>query len=544
METSQSQETSELQGTQMRPPSPPAPSSHKRKLGGVDTGSVRSEPLSKEEQQIRRIDADYTHGRWCGDISAVQRILASADGGDVWACGYAALLYFYGCCAFAADGFVAEKYAKIAMAGMGLCPPAIITYIEFLLAMFLFEGIGVEVNEARALDLLRSTTDSAHTASSMYALGQVYQQGDFPDFLKAGAVMWLQQAAELQHPQALFDLGYCSTVRCYGIEINPSQAMAYFRRAAALGHGGAMNMIGLLCQHDNSDDARAFEWYKQASERLNPAGMYNLGLCLQEGIAIAQDLPRAAGLFRDAARLGYAKAQVEAGMCALNGTGVQPNDVEAVKYFQMAAQREHVEGMYRLGWCLSVGRGVDQDISRAVKYLRRAADASHVCASIELAFLLVQDTNDTEARVETEFLLIRALAALKRASQDGLYIALPDISFRRDEDGVLLRETNGLFRVCNVDPSHCTIVNEGHTVKLSRQWMLHAAPVLKVGLALLARNLDASKSTNGIDAAHLRIAMSLVHDPQGDDENYTPDIICAGGSEDMIQVAFQTIKGP
>lgn len=236
--------------------------------------------------------------------------------------------------------------------------------------------------------------------------------------------------------------------------------------------------------------------------------------------------------------------QVEAGLCVLNGTGVSPNDLRAVRYFKMAAAQSNTEGLYRLGWCLAVGRGMDQNIPFSLHHLRLAAAQDHVCARVEIAFLLAQEVA-FKARAEAHTNLQAVLPVLLSIGGGALYMALPEISLLRDEEGMLLRETNGLFRVCQVDPHTHRVVSTGPTVTLTRQWMLHTAPVLKATLALLMLNNDTNNNNggkNGVDRETLHIAMSMVHDPQGDPDLYTSDIICAGDSEDMIRLAYQTIK--
>ena len=262
--------------------------------------------LQPSEESMLQLDADYTQGRWCGDTDAVQRILAAADNNDPCACAYSALLYTYGCCMFAADVTTAVVYAQKAV--LWLDSPHIqdLPVVLFLKATFAYEGIGVAQNDTNAIQLLRNCGDKS-CANALYLLSYVYMQNIDTDTTSAQFAMhYLQLAARMDHPQTLCDLAYCCMVGFGGAEMNHLEALKYYEKAAAHGHGGALNSIGLMYQHGTThvavDTTKAYNYYTLASARLNPAGMYNLGICLQEGTVVPQDLYKAAALFQDAAR--------------------------------------------------------------------------------------------------------------------------------------------------------------------------------------------------------------------------------------------------
>lgn len=100
-----------------------------------------------------------------------------------------------------------------------------------------------------------------------------------------------------------------------------------------------------------------------------------------------QELEKAFTLYRGAAELGYAPAQVNLGFAYLHGKGVKNDDAQAVYWFQKAADQNHAAAISNLGFCYSFGRGVPKDKYRALALYKKAADMGNESAARNYANL-------------------------------------------------------------------------------------------------------------------------------------------------------------
>jgi TPR repeat protein len=105
---------------------------------------------------------------------------------------------------------------------------------------------------------------------------------------------------------------------------------------------------------------------------------------------VPKDLQKAAELFQEAAKQGYAAAQYNLGVCYQAGQGV-PKDLEkAAELFEKAAAQGYPAAQYELGVLYTSGQGVPTDSKKAEELFRKAADAKAQIESLrsfELAFI-------------------------------------------------------------------------------------------------------------------------------------------------------------
>ena len=89
-------------------------------------------------------------------------------------------------------------------------------------------------------------------------------------------------------------------------------------------------------------------------------------------------------LFRKAAEQGKAQAQFMLGVMLEQGRGVAQNLADAARWYRRAAEQEDVTAQLNLGACYELGRGVPQDQAQAVAWYRRAADQGEARAQANL----------------------------------------------------------------------------------------------------------------------------------------------------------------
>lgn len=132
------------------------------------------------------------------------------------------------------------------------------------------------------------------------------------------AVACLRRAATSGHRRAAFMLGECLR-HGTGTAIDPAEALAWLRRAAAL--PDAKVIVGDLLYFGQGvprDPAEAFRWYQRAAiEHRDAYAMYSCGYCLLHGEGVEHDLRAALRWLRRAAQQGEVDACHELGMAYL-----------------------------------------------------------------------------------------------------------------------------------------------------------------------------------------------------------------------------------
>jgi len=171
-------------------------------------------------------------------------------------------------------------------------------------------GRGAARNDARALETFRSIADWSMNAQN--AVGYMLATGRGASVNHAEAFKWFQKA---------------------------SQRSIYARAALgcmyAAGHGV------------KQDFAEAMKWLGEARRshsRVLPsvpaiAADVNFAICTFNGWGAERDEPEAARLFRSAAKMHDAQAQLNLGLCYLHGRGFRRDPYEAFMWFELASQQ-------------------------------------------------------------------------------------------------------------------------------------------------------------------------------------------------------------
>lgn len=109
------------------------------------------------------------------------------------------------------------------------------------------------------------------------------------------AVKWYRRAANLGHPRAMNNLGYCYFYG-HGVSQSYEEAATWYRRAADKGEAEAMCSLG-YCYANGlgipSSHEEAVKWYRQAVDKGSVRGMYYLANCYVYGRGVAKDKKQA-----------------------------------------------------------------------------------------------------------------------------------------------------------------------------------------------------------------------------------------------------------
>ena len=155
------------------------------------------------------------------------------------------------------------------------------------------------------------------------------------------AFAWQQRAAAGNLACAQVSLGLAHEQGQCGLPVNFSEAIRYFRLAAAQG------------QYD---------------------GMFSLGCCYRIGRGVPLDLVESARLFRMSAELGHVGAQSNLATYYIMGIGGLPVDyAAAMLWARRAADQGCAAAEYTIGKIFAEGLGVNHDMDAAVACFSRAA---------------------------------------------------------------------------------------------------------------------------------------------------------------------------
>ena len=165
------------------------------------------------------------------------------------------------------------------------------------------------------------------------------------------------------------------------------QKASDYRAAAERGDKVAQYNLGVC--YDNGmgvaqDYKQAVYWYTKAANQGDLMAQYFLGVCYNEGRGVAQDYKQAVYWYTKAANQGHAGAQYSLGFCYYNGEGVAQDYKQAVYWWTKVANLGNDMAQFCLGFCYYKGEGVAQDYKQAVYWWTKAANRGHAQAQYRL----------------------------------------------------------------------------------------------------------------------------------------------------------------
>ena len=173
-----------------------------------------------------------------------------------------------------------------------------------------------------------------------------------------------------------------------------SDVLASLRDAAERGSAAAQAALGdILRRYDalgpdeEARHAEAVRWYRLAAEQGHASGQYGLGVVLNAGTGVAEDLPAAARWHRRAALRGHTLAQRELGRMSEDGRGVDASEAVAAHWYRLAALAGEPVAQLSLGWLLILGQSIDADQPEGVRWMRAAANRGYDFAQTGLGWI-------------------------------------------------------------------------------------------------------------------------------------------------------------
>jgi uncharacterized protein len=311
----------------------------------------------------------------------------------------------------------------------------------FFLALMHLRGEGVARDEARGLELLRSSADGGYSAAQ-YLLGQRYFYGLGLPRDKSQAMSYLL-AASADNDYRAFVLLKIIATGSRGERRDRENIVATVKSKARAKISDAqytlafMYLIGDGVPKDRVEEVR---WYRAAAAK-NARAAFMLSLMHQSGEGVPHNPAEAFRLMRIAAELGDSRAQYFLGTFYYQGVGIRIDRPSAGAWFRKSAESGFDDAQLAYGMLLLSGDGVAQDKAQAVEWLGKAARQDNGRAHEVLRELLTyrgqpvgsqmtdvaQSTNTTEKQQSENQLRLEGKGVLLDQGTFGLKFSLPTL---------------------------------------------------------------------------------------------------------------------
>jgi TPR repeat protein len=206
-----------------------------------------------------------------------------------------------------------------------------------------------------ALEIL-STLEEQQDKKAFYLLSNVYKTGKIVKKDDERSLNYLFKAANLNHPEACYDLYYLG----YGIKYLWISSEAFYP--------DALNEMGLIClKQSEFGDARTY--FLEGMLLGCPKCAYNAGkLYLNENLIF-----RAEESFRLSADNEYIPAMYELAINYLEGGAFKYSNKKALYWLTKASKKDHAQSIFKLGFLYYESKGLKKDLKMASKYFEKAA---------------------------------------------------------------------------------------------------------------------------------------------------------------------------
>ncbi len=215
-------------------------------------------------------------------------------------------------------------------------------------------------------------------------LGMLFAQGSLGEENWEQAMIWLTQAANLNHPEAIYIVAQSYQLG-RGVKKNSQDAFNWLKKAAELEYVPAQALIGVAYLNGQGvakDLNQAKKWLTISSEKNNPTGQCFLAqLYIQEGNK--DNFPLAHQLLKQAAESGDPLAMVKLGDFYRKGLQSRVDLAKAQFWYAQALEKKSPTAQYEIAQLiLNHEWNAHYD---PLFLLGLAADSGHSGAQLELA---------------------------------------------------------------------------------------------------------------------------------------------------------------
>ncbi|UDQ98048.1 tetratricopeptide repeat protein [Lentisphaerota bacterium WC36G] len=243
----------------------------------------------------------------------------------------------------------------------------------YILGVINHEGLAMQYPDTvqahelfeRAIPGLRSLAIS-NNVYAQNALGEAFLNGYGVKQNYSQAMQFFKRAAAESYIPAIANVGF---MYLNGIDVQPNtvRAMEYFQRSISKNYPPALYGLG-LCYAKRKEFEKAALWFRKAARLNYPPAMNELGVMYTAGKGVPKDLKTAFALFKNAAKNGNAAAQKNLGALYLNGiVGNSKADIEkGFNWLKCSISRNYIQAMPLLADCYSDGFGTNKNQVKAM----------------------------------------------------------------------------------------------------------------------------------------------------------------------------------
>ncbi|KAI9252477.1 hypothetical protein BY458DRAFT_523125 [Sporodiniella umbellata] len=361
---------------------------------------------------------------------------------------------------------------------------------EFRLGMnYLIGGLGLVKDTERAFEFIQSAA-VAGDPGAQYVLGVMYREGEIPQMdrtvhgmarNKKEAFQWFRRAAAQNLPAAITQMALCYE-QGVGVSVNNEVANQYYERAVQFSDrykaSAQVAYARFLCSQKKYK--QGFDYYLQASGLVQPnmtspqvaaeakrmvaifyldnskdSGIpykpkegfdllmelavidpnngsvhYWLANCYENGIqnVCPKSPSRSHKHYSNAAKLGYADAQLHMGHLLFKGTEVQQNRRAAFEWFMKAAEQKSPKALNYIGLYYYKGTfGIPKDDDKAREFFKKSAQLGEVDGMISYAQLCQEKARTMDSEQQIKKLQKASFDWYKKASLQGHPKALREL---------------------------------------------------------------------------------------------------------------------
>lgn len=232
------------------------------------------------------------------------------------------------------------------------------------------------------------------------------------------ALEYLNKAAELNSPEAYFNLGVIS-------EDNKELAFSYFKKSADFNYTNALYNVALMYLRGigtEKNQEQSFFYMELAAEADEPKALYYVGkqyivskedidlglkyllkssktcseatyflsLLYKDGLFIKQDIEKALFYLNQAAIQFNPIALYTLSLFCLEGSnGFEKNKSLAFDYMYKSATCNFPDAQYYLALMYQTGRGTEKNINSAITFYKKAIENNYIPALHNLGLLLI-----------------------------------------------------------------------------------------------------------------------------------------------------------
>ena len=245
----------------------------------------------------------------------------------------------------------------------------------------------------------------------------------------------LKRAADGENVQALNAWGTLTLVQALrsadtnGIDKVIERSFACFQKAADKEDANGLYNLGMCYQNGYgcaADSAKALECFQSAAAKGHPEAINNLGGYYRDGVVVMKDLVAATKWFAKSAEMGNAYGELNYGLALQRGEGCEKDEKKAYELYKAAAAQGSVEAMNVQAMCLYNGEGVAEDKRAAVELYRMSAAGG--CAEAMENLAVCHETG---------------AGGLKRSSREGLVWRMRARAMRGDRNAAAWLNQNG-----------------------------------------------------------------------------------------------------